>query len=771
MEDYAASLLKQLTARLYVRDEQQQQQQEQEQHQHQQESRPRTVSSSSPFFLNTRPVAISAMAHPQTQFAQTEFTGPSVLRARRTTVGRATAKAQLQRMKDSGQYDAFRVDERKKKKKEKEKQKETEKKGEEGTRWPCTPQVYWDSDVAKWIEGACYLLAEEYDAEIDAAVRELADTIRGAQREDGYLNTWFTVEEPEARWTNIRDKHELYCAGHLIEAALAHSNYYKNNLLLEPLEKYVQLISTVIGPGPDQKHAYPGHPETELALLRLYTATGNEDAYKLAKYFVEERGNPTGQDGLPYYEWERRQRGESPYQRPDSYLMHDSSWYNQAHAPILEQKTVEGHAVRAMYPSANISILVLTGVADLLCLDELGVRPYEHKSEYFEALTRLWNNMVDRKMYLTGGIGSMWQWEGFGIDYFLPQGSDEGGCYNETCASIAVIMLAERLLHLDLNAKYADIMELCLYNAVMTGLSLDGTAFTYVNQLASSESDKSRREDWFDTSCCPPNVMRLFGCLGGYLWDYGGTGKGGDAYINVHLYTSAKVTFQVEDQQKQQQQIMLEQKSNWPWEGNTLFELQAPASIGVTIRLRIPSWARGNFTLTPSHKAAQVEKGYLVLPAAYTSANRAFSIQIDGFEPRFIAPHPYANQSTLTLARGPLIYCVEDVDNAWEQDHFRNVGIRSDSAVAEREEEMTIKKVVDHHHHHHQIGERYVGLRSVGWIRKVIGDRTESGSGIEPGTSLGQTVVAEEKELNFIPYYLRANRGGRGHMRVGLLRG
>lgn len=201
--------------------------------------------------------------------------------------------------------------------------------------------------------------------------------------------------------------------------------------------------------------------------------------------------------------------------------------------------------------------------------------------------------MVDKKMYLTGGIGSMWQWEGFGIDYFLPQGSDEGGCYNETCASIGVIMLAERLLHLDLNSKYADIMELCLYNAVMTGLSLEGTEFTYVNQLASSDADRNRREDWFDTSCCPPNVMRLFGSLGGYLWDYGCKGK--DAYVNVHLYTTAKVTFQVEDKQ-----IVLEQKSNWPWEGNVLFMLQSPTSANVTLRLRIPSWARGKFTVCPA---------------------------------------------------------------------------------------------------------------------------------------------------------------------------
>ncbi|KAI0842688.1 glycoside hydrolase family 127 protein [Hypoxylon sp. FL0890] len=669
------------------------------------------------------------MSHPQTLFSQTSFHGPSLLQSRRTTIARSTVKAQLKKLKDTGRYECFSL--------------KHQPIYDDRSRWPCPAPTYWDSDVAKWIEGACYLLAEEYDAEVDAAVRELADMIKGAQQEDGYLNSWFTITGLE-RWSNIRDQHELYNAGHLIEAALAHSNYYKNNLLIETLEKYVKHISTVIGPGPDQKHAYPGHPETELALLRLYTATRNKDAYELAKFFVEERGNPTGQEGLPYYDWERRQRGDSPWKRSDSYQMHDSNWYNQAHAPILEQKSVEGHAVRAMY--------LLTGVADLLCLDELGVKSYKHKGEYFDALSRLWNNMVDKKMYLTGGIGSMWQWEGFGIDYFLPQGSDEGGCYNETCASIGVIMLAERLLHLDLNSKYADIMELCLYNAVMTGLSLDGTAFTYVNQLASSDADRNRREDWFDTSCCPPNVMRLFGCLGGYLWDYGGNGK--DAYVNVHLYTTAKVTFPVEDQR-----ITLEQKSNWPWEGNILFQLQASSSTNITIKLRIPSWARRKFTLTPSHKPAKIEKGYLVLPPAYTSANRAFSIQIDGFKPRFISPHPYTNQNTLTLARGPLIYCVEDVDNSWEQDHFRNVGIKSDSEVTEKDEEID------------QMGERYIALRSVGWIRK-IDDRAESEgeSGVEPGSSLPQTVLLEQKDLTFIPYYLRANRGGKGHMRVGLLR-
>jgi uncharacterized protein len=163
---------------------------------------------------------------------------------------------------------------------------------------------------------------------------------------------------------------------------------------------------------------------------------------------------------VSYYVWEREKRGDSPWKRPDSYPMHLDHWYNQSHLPILQQKSIEGHAVRALY--------LFTGVANLLSLDELGVKSYTSKSQYFETLRTLWNNMVDRKMYLTGGIGSMMQWEGFGIDYFLPQGSDEGGCYNETCASIGVMMLAERMLHLELNSRYADVMELCLYNAVMT---------------------------------------------------------------------------------------------------------------------------------------------------------------------------------------------------------------------------------------------------------------------------------------------------------------
>lgn len=233
--------------------------------------------------------------------------------------------------------------------------------------------------------------------------------------------------------TNTELKRCRYNAGHLIEAALAHQDCYKNDLLMEPILKYIDLFSKTFGPGKDQRHGYPGHPEIELALLRLYAHTKDKKHLALAKYFLEERGNPKGQDGQHFYDAEAQERGERANERPGSFPRNKSYWYMQAHEPIVEQQTIEGHSVRAMY--------LLTAVADLVRIDPGG--SYDAQRS---ALNRLWSNMVEKKMYLTGGIGAQKQWEGFGIDYFLPSGTDEGGCYSETCAAIGVMMLAERLL-------------------------------------------------------------------------------------------------------------------------------------------------------------------------------------------------------------------------------------------------------------------------------------------------------------------------------------
>jgi uncharacterized protein len=226
---------------------------------------------------------------------------------------------------------------------------------------------------------------------------------------------------------------DRYNAGHLIEAAVAHEQLYRSNRLLEPIVKYVDLLNKTFGPHEDQRHGYPGHPEIELALLRLHSVTQDRKHFDLAQYFIEERGNPTGQNGKHYYDVEAEGRGERLYERPKYFPLPRSYWYQQAHKPILEQETIEGHSVRAMY--------LLTAVADLMDKSK-----GKEGKDYRETLHRLWSNMVEKKMYLTGGIGAMDPWEGFGIDYFLPQSTDEGGCYAETCAGIGVMMLAERLL-------------------------------------------------------------------------------------------------------------------------------------------------------------------------------------------------------------------------------------------------------------------------------------------------------------------------------------
>lgn len=501
------------------------------------------------------------------------------------------------------------------------------------------------------------------------------------------------------------------------------------------MTKYVHLMHATFGPGPNQRRAYPGHPELELALLRLYRTTGDVKAYSLAKFFLTERGNPVGQDGKHYYDFEMERRGEEAHKRPNSYPMSRDYWYCQAHKPILEQDSVEGHAVRATY--------LYTAVADLVALHNDGTHALSNADAWLATLHRLWDNMISKKMYVTGSIGAVAQWEGFGIDYFLPQAPDEGGCYAETCASIGAMMLAERLLYFDLNARYADIMELCLYNTILGSMSLDGKGFTYENYLASCAGHLCQREEWFECSCCPPNVSRLFGSLGGYIWHFAEIGD--EAFINVHLYASATGRFT----SSRGVPVQIQQQTNWPWEGKVTLSLST--SVKTTVRLRVPSWSGDKYALVPSPPAGEpvtVENGYIILSPVYTAANASFSVTFGGFEPRFIAPHPYTNQQTLTLAKGPVVYCVEDVDNPWENNHFKDVVVDDAAPIAEDEREWK--------------GNKYIALKGRGWTRTFGNWEVNGPAPVEK--------KGESTELVFVPYYLRGNRGAKGHMRVGLHR-
>ncbi|KUJ12705.1 DUF1680-domain-containing protein [Mollisia scopiformis] len=659
------------------------------------------------------------MAYPQNIFTNTTLPSPSFISRRREVIYANTLLYQLNVLKTTGRYDAFKL--------------QWHQSYSDAPDVPPIPNhLFWDSDVAKWIEGACYFLQWKENPEIEAAIKELVDMIRAAQQPDGYLNIHFTVVEPEKRFSNLRDLHELYNAGHLIEGALAHSHHYQNDFLMEPILIYVDLLCRTFGPAPDQKHGYPGHPEIELALLRLYEKTKDPKHLALATYFIEERGNPKGQDGQHYYDVEAEARGDKENERPVYMPKPRSYWYQQAHEPIVDQQTIEGHSVRAMY--------LLTACADLLRVENT------KRENLRTAVERLWTNMVDKKMYLTGGIGAQKQWEGFGIDYFLPSSTDEGGCYAETCAGIGVMMLAERLLQLDLNGKYADIMELCFYNAVMTGMSASGKQFTYVNQLASTDTDLSKRAEWFTCACCPPNVTRLLGYIGGYLWTFNND-EPDTLQVNVHMYSSAQLSIPVGNKV-----VELEQKSNWPWEGRVEFALRNASEIKSTIKLRIPSWA-DEWRFVPNAPDQKLEQGYLTLPPDWLKKNSSFVLEVP-LKPRFVTPHPYTNQDILALARGPLIYCLEDIDNPWVTDHFKSLVLDPTSTI----EETNVSA--------EEMGEPYVAL-AVNTIPSILEVGTELSPHIELSAIKQETGMTSDK-LHFIPYALRDNRGGKGHMRVGI---
>ncbi|KAK5062705.1 hypothetical protein LTR84_004779 [Exophiala bonariae] len=661
------------------------------------------------------------MAYPQEIFGRTTLTEGSLVARRREAVASKALSYQLDVLQKTGRYDAFKLQ-------------WIPSYGDPPDHWPIPNHLFWDSDIGKWIEGACYFLHDHPHRDIQSAVDELTQMIASAQQPDGYLNIHFTVVEPGKRFTNIRDFHELYNAGHLIEGALAHNQLYQNDDLLKPLVRYVDLLYDTFGPNEGQLPGYPGHPEIELALLRLYHRTKNPKHLSLAKYFLTERGKLNAK-GEHYYHLEAKRRGEEGWMKPSFWGQTDAMWYYQAHKPIMEQETIEGHSVRAMY--------LLTAASDLVRLEDNANKPLK------DAIYRLWDNMVQKKMYITGGIGAIKQWEGFGPDYFLPQGTDEGGCYSETCAAIGVMMLAERILQYDLDRRFSDVMELCLYNAMLTSMSSEGTKFTYVNQLASSDKDLSKREEWFTCACCPPNVLRLLGQIGGYIYSHFEEQK----QLNVHLYIPSETKIK-----SGCQETILSQKSNWPWDGQIEFELRGESS-QLSVGLRIPAWSK-NWKVTPSPPTTTLEKGYLILPADWVSAHPRFTLDID-ISPRFIAPHPYTNQDTVAVARGPIVYCVEDIDNTWVKDHFKSVQL--DPASASVHEKFVTDETT---------GDSYTALTITNGARILDVDRINA----QPGLDVGDLQSEEGSqsgvldELKFVPYYFRANRGGSGQARVGLKR-
>ncbi len=483
--------------------------------------------------------------------------------------------------------------------------------------------MFNDSDVHKWLEAASYSLATHPDPKLKATVDEVVDLIVSAQQPDGYLHSFFTFVQPEMRWKNLRDNHELYTAGHLFEAAVAHFMATGERKLIDAACRFADHIDTMFGSEEGKKPGYCGHQEIELALVKLYSATGNEKYLKLSKFFIDERGKQ------PYYfDIEARERGEDP---KDYWAK--TYEYCQCHIPVREQDRVVGHAVRALY--------MYSGMADLA--GEYGDEPL------LNACNKLWDNVCLKNMYITGGIGPSAKNEGFTFDYDLPNES----AYAETCASIALFLWNHRLLQLDCDSRYADVMERTIYNGIISGVSLDGRKFFYVNPLASVGD--VQRQEWFACSCCPPNVARILASLGQYVYSTSDT----DAV--VHLYVQGTGKMNVAGQE-----ITLTQTTEYPWDGNVRVGIDVPQPTKFGLRLRIPGWCKGA-TLKVNGEAVdlsgKIEKGYARIEREWKSGD---SVELDLPMPvERVYSHPEVRQDMrhVALQRGPVVFCLEEADN------------------------------------------------------------------------------------------------------------
>ena len=485
-----------------------------------------------------------------------------------------------------------------------------------------TTQIFWDSDVGKWVEAASYALSHRRDAGIESQIEAIIDDLERAQAPDGYLNCWYLEREPQNRWTNLRDNHEMYNAGHLLEGAVAYFHATGRDRMLQVMMRTMDHIAATFGPNPGQKRGYCGHQEIELALVKLFHATGLRKYLDLATYFIDERGAQPH-----YFDAERAARGEAV-----GAFVQSTYEYNQSHLPVRQQTKVVGHAVRAMY--------MYSAMADLAA--ELGDDGLKSACE------TLWADVTRTRMYVTGGFGPSASNEGFTKDYDLPNDT----AYAETCASVAMVFWAARMLNLDLDGQYADTLELALYNTALAGLSRDGTQYFYDNKL---ESDGShQRWDWHPCPCCTMNVARLVASIAGYFYGVA------DTELAVHLYGGAQTTLPVAGGQ-----VTLTETSDYPWSGDIALTVDPKNAGPFTLSLRIPAWARGaraqvNGQPVPMHP----ERGYLKINRNWAKGDTVALTLPMPAERLYAHPDVRQDAGRVALRRGPLIYCAEQQDLA-----------------------------------------------------------------------------------------------------------
>ena len=516
--------------------------------------------------------------------------------------------------------------------------------------------VFQDTDAYKWLEAAAFCIQIGKGDALRERADDLIGLIERAQQPDGYLNTFFTIDSPELRWKNLTEGHELYCAGHLIEAAVAYYNATNSVQLLEVAKRFADLIATVFGPEEGKCKGYPGHQEIELALVKLYRVTHDEKYLALAKHFLAERGKE------PNYLLRELETTKDFRLFPE--FAHYDAEYAQTHLSPIEQTTAEGHAVRAVY--------MYSAMADLAkeCDDE----------KMKQACKTLWENITTKRMYITGGIGSSGLLERFTVDYDLPNDR----MYCESCASIGLMMFGQRMNQLTRDASYYDVVERALCNTVLAGISAKGDRYFYVNPLevwpdnckasTSMSHVKPVRQEWFSCACCPPNIARTLASVGQYI--YSEDDK--SIYINQFISSNLQTTLAGSD-------IAIGLNSSYMKDGCVRITVSSSSAHPFTVRVRIPSFLKNPaFLLNDADISPVIENGYAVL-AVSREGEQTFTLR-GTVEPEFFAANDQvrADIGKVALMYGPYVYCLEEADNG---KNLANVFVQP-QADAERKPSM-----------------------------------------------------------------------------------
>jgi len=595
------------------------------------------------------------------------------------------------------------------------------------------PHIFWESDLAKLMEGAFFSMQQEKDEKLEKICDSIIDKIIANQEQDGYLNYYFTKHEPDNKFTNLRDRHELYCAGHLLESAIEHHKATGNSKFFDVMERYVDHIISKFGREEGKMRGYPGHQEIELALVKAYEHTNKQKFLDLATYFIGERGTHSKTEDH-YFISERKilkekEKDFDPSTLPswlrdvlnfgsDPHGTNSSSHgdlqgkvyrdlqYWQAHERPVDQKTAEGHSVRALY--------MFTAMADLARLN--------NDNEMLNACKTLWRNIVDKRMYVHCGVGSAYIGERFTDNYDLPNDM----AYAETCATIALIYFANRMSKMELNSEYGDIIENSLYNLLLASTSLDGKGFFYDNYLEcnpvylhAQQRRHGIRDEYHLCSCCPPNITRLIASMDMYIYN------SYEDSIVVDQYISSEVNFR-------NQGIKLNQTSDFPHKGYSKIEIIDSQNKDSTIYFRIPSWDKNILiNLNGSKTNYEVVNGYAKISKIWQKDD-VIELTFD-FSPRFVRSNPNVryNVRKACLFRGPILYCLEEKDNG---QYLNKLVLNTNNYIEEKDEKINSEGIIS---------------------LTVKGFKFEDIDNLYIHDKLNMN----ETSLKFIPYYCWSNRG------------